>query len=147
MLEETQETEEIIQRVAALDVGKAELTCCVRVPSPGKRGKRAQEVRSYQTMTRWLLVMVDRLGELGVTRVVLVATSDYWWGVFYLLEAAGFEVWLVNARDVKHLPGTAQDRHPGCGLAVQGGRAADAAPLVRAATRNPPAAGRDPLSC
>jgi hypothetical protein len=66
VLEEMQETEEIVQRVAALDVGKAELTCCVRVPSPGKRGRRAQEVRSYQTMTRSLLVMVDRLGELGV---------------------------------------------------------------------------------
>src|SRR5919201_2054621 len=33
------------------------------------------------------------------------ATSDYWKGVYYLLEAHGFEVWLVNARDVKHLPG------------------------------------------
>ena len=105
MLEETQETAEIIQRVAALDVGKAELTCCVRVPGLGKSGKRLQEVRSYQTMTRWLLVLADRLGELGVTRVVMEATSDYWRGVFYLLEAAGFEVWLVNARDVKHLPG------------------------------------------
>jgi transposase len=105
VLEETQETAEIIQRVAALDVGKAELTCCVRVPSPGKRGRRAQEVRSYQTMTRWLLVMVDRLAELGVTRVVMEATSDSWKGVFYLLEAHGFETWLVNARDVKHLPG------------------------------------------
>ncbi|HXQ54989.1 MAG TPA: IS110 family transposase [Actinomycetes bacterium] len=105
MLEETQETEEIIERVAALDVGKAELTCCVRVPSPGKRGKRAQEVRTYQTMTRWLLVMADRLAELGVTRVVMEATSDYWKGVYYLLEAHGFETWLVNARDVKHLPG------------------------------------------
>jgi hypothetical protein len=73
VLEETQETEEIIQRVAALDVGKAELTCCVRVPSPGKHGRRAQEVRSYQTMTRWLLVMADRLAELGVTRVVMEA--------------------------------------------------------------------------
>jgi transposase len=99
VLEETQETAEIIQRVAALDVGKAELTCCVRVPSPGKH------VRSYQTMTRWLLVMADRLRELGVTRVVMEATSDYWKGVFYLLEAHGFETWLVNARDVKHLPG------------------------------------------
>jgi transposase len=105
VLEETQETEEIIQRVAALDIGKAELTCCVRVPSPGKRGRRAQEVRTYQTMTRWLLVMADRLAELGVTRVVMEATSDYWKGVFYLLEAQGFETWLVNARDVKHLPG------------------------------------------
>jgi len=37
VLEETQETEEIIQRVAALDIGKAELTCCVRVPSPDAR--------------------------------------------------------------------------------------------------------------
>jgi transposase len=33
------------------------------------------------------------------------ATSDYWKPVFYVLEAAGFETWLVNAKDVKHLPG------------------------------------------
>jgi transposase len=105
VLEETHDNDQIIQRVAALDVGKAELTCCVRVPSPGKRGRRAQEVRTYQTMTRSLLVLADRLGELGVTRVVMEATSDYWRGVFYLLEAHGFQTWLVNARDVKHLPG------------------------------------------
>jgi transposase len=105
MLEETHDRDQIIQRVAALDVGKAELTCCVRVPGQGGSGRRLQEVRTYQTMTRWLLVMADRLAELGVTRVVMEATSDYWKGVFYLLEAHGFEVWLVNARDVKHLPG------------------------------------------
>ena len=105
MLEQTQETEEIIQRVAALDIGKAELVCCVRVPSPDAPGKRLQEVATYTTMTRSLLVLADRLGELGVTRVVMEATSDYWKPVFYLLEAQGFETWLVNARDVKHLPG------------------------------------------
>ena len=105
MLEETQETEEIIQRIAALDIGKATLTCCIRVPGEGKRGRRLQEVQTYQTMTRSLLVLADRLGELGVTRVVMEATSDYWKAPFYLLEAQGFEVWLVNARDVKHLPG------------------------------------------
>ena len=105
MLEETNDTEEIIQRVAALDIGKAELVCCIRVPGEGERGKRLQEVRTYQTMTRSLLVLADRLGELGVTRVVMEATSDYWKAPFYLLEAAGFEVWLVNAKDVKHLPG------------------------------------------
>ena len=49
--------------------------------------------------------MADRLACLGVTRVVMQATSDYWRPVFYLLEAAGFETWLVNAKDVKHLPG------------------------------------------
>ncbi len=105
MLEEAQDTEELIQRVAALDIGKAQLTCCVRVPSPEQPGKRLQEVASYQTMTRSLLVLADRLAELGVTRVVMEATSDYWKPVFYLLEAHGFETWLVNARDVKHLPG------------------------------------------
>jgi transposase len=105
VLEETNDTEEIIKRVAALDIGKAELVCCIRVPGAGKRGKRLQEVRTYQTMTRSLLVLADRLGELGVTRVVMEATSDYWKSPFYLLEAQGFEVWLVNARDVKHLPG------------------------------------------
>jgi transposase len=105
VLEETQETEEIIQRVAALDIGKAELTCCVRVPGAGRRGKRLQEVGTYKTMTRSLLVLADRLAGLGVTRVVMEATSDYWRPVFYLLEAQGFQVWLVNAHDVKHLPG------------------------------------------
>jgi transposase len=102
VLEETNDTEELIERVAALDIGKAELVCCIRVPG---EGKRLQEVRTYQTMTRSLLVLADRLGELGVTRVVMEATSDYWKPVFYLLEAHGFETWLVNARDVKHLPG------------------------------------------
>jgi transposase len=105
VLEETRDRDQIIQRVAALDVGKAELTCCVRVPGQGGSGRRLQEVRTYQTMTRWLLVMAERLAELGVTRVVMEATSDYWKGIYYLLEAHGFEVWLVNARDVKHLPG------------------------------------------
>ena len=40
-----------------------------------------------------------------MTRVVMEATSDYWKPPFYLLEATGFDVWLVNAKDVKHLPG------------------------------------------
>jgi len=77
VLEESHDTEEIVQRVAALDIGKAELTCCVRVPGQGGSGRRLQEVRPYQTMTRSLLVLVDRLAELGVTRVVMEATSDY----------------------------------------------------------------------
>jgi transposase len=105
VLEETEDREELIGRVAALDIGKAELVCCVRVPDPQGSGKRLQEVTTYPTMTRSLLVLADRLAALGVTRVVMEATSDYWKSPFYLLEAQGFEVWLVNARDVKHLPG------------------------------------------
>lgn len=105
MLEETEEREEIIERVAALDIGKAELVCCARVPGGPGKSRRVQEVTTYKTMTRALLRMVDRLRELGVTRVVMEATSDYWKPPFYLLEAAGFETWLVSAKDVKHLPG------------------------------------------
>jgi transposase len=105
VLEEDQQTEEIIERVAALDIGKAELVCCARVPHEGKPGRRLQDVETYSTMTRSLLGMSDHLRCLGVTRVVMEATSDYWKPVYYLLEAAGFETWLVNARDVKHLPG------------------------------------------
>jgi transposase len=105
VLQETQDREEIIERVAALDIGKAELTCCVRVPREGRPGRRLQEVAAYPTMTRSLLRLADRLACLGVTRVVMEATSDYWKPVFYVLEAHGFDTWLVNAKDVKHLPG------------------------------------------
>jgi transposase len=105
VLRQTQDNEEIIERVAALDIGKAEVVCCLRVPDEDHPGRRLQEVESYSTMTRSLLSMADHLACLGVTRVVMEATSDYWKPAFYVLEAAGFETWLVNARDVKHLPG------------------------------------------
>jgi transposase len=76
-------------------------------------------------MTRALLGMSDHLASLGMTRVVMEATSDYWKPVFYLLEAAGFETWLVNAKDVKHLPGRPNtDKHGGeaAGGEAAGGR-------------------------
>ena len=44
VLEEDPQSEEIVTRVAALDIGKAELVCCVRVPHEGKPGRRLQEV-------------------------------------------------------------------------------------------------------
>lgn len=105
MLQDSEDTEEIIERVAALDIGKAELVACIRVPHPDRPGRRAQEITTYSTMTRSLLGLADRLRELGVTRVVMEATSDYWKPAFYILEAQGFDPWLVNAKDVKHLPG------------------------------------------
>ena len=59
VLTRTQDNEELIQRVAALDIGKAELMCCVRVPGEDHHGKRLQEVQAYPTMTRSLLGMSD----------------------------------------------------------------------------------------
>ncbi len=74
MLTETQDNEEIIARVAALDIGKAELVCCVRVPHEDRPGRRLQEVEMHSTMTRSLLSMADHLRCLGVSRVVMEAT-------------------------------------------------------------------------
>ena len=105
MLAASEDEEQIIARVAALDIGKSELVCCVRVPAEGSSGKRLQEVSTHSTMTRSLTELANQLVELRVERVVMEATSDYWKPVFYLLEAHGLDPWLVNARDVKHLPG------------------------------------------
>jgi len=101
---ESSDDEQIIERVAALDIGKAEIVCCVRLPAAdGER--RVQEVSTHSTMVPSLCELANRLVGLGVERVVMEATSDYWRPPFYLLEAHGLDPWLVNAKDVKHLPG------------------------------------------
>jgi hypothetical protein len=150
MLQETEDGDAlVVERIAALDIGKAEVACCVRVPDPGGSGRRAQEVATYSTMTGSLQTLADRLRALRVSRVVMEATSDYWKPVYYLLEAAGFEVWLVNAKDVRHLPGRAKtDTIDAVSTwwAVQGGRTRHAAAQLRAAGADPAAAGPDPIS-
>jgi transposase len=104
-MEATEETAELVGRVAALDIGKAVLTACIRIPHENTAGRRRQEVAEYATTTAALLRLADRMRELAVTRVAMEATSDYWKPVFYLLEAEGFECWLLNATHVKNVPG------------------------------------------
>jgi transposase len=96
---------EIVQRVAAIDVGKTGVVVCVRVRCEDKPGRRRQEIREYSTLTGSLLELADWLRCERVELVAMEATSDYWKPVFYLLEAEGFECWLLNARHVKHAPG------------------------------------------
>ena len=105
MFQESNDDEQIIERVAALDIGKATVVCCVRLPAAGGGKRRVQEVSTHSTMVPSLGELANRLVELGVTRVVMEATSDYWRAPFYLFEAHGLQPWLVNAKDVKHLPG------------------------------------------
>ena len=102
---ESQDDEQIIERVAALDIGKAEIVCCVRLPAPGGGKRRVQEVTTHTTMVGALSELAERLVDLRVERVVMEATSDYWRPPFYLFEAHGLDPWLVNAKDVRHLPG------------------------------------------
>ena len=101
------EEAELVARVAALDIGKAELVCCVRVPHEGKPGRRRQEVRTFAATTRSLLELRDWLAGQGVSLCVMEATSTYWKPPFYLLEDE-IECWVVNARDVKNVPGRAK---------------------------------------
>jgi transposase len=103
-VEQITEDAELVARVAALDVGKAELTACVRVPDEDMPGRRRQEVRTFATATPALLGLRDWLVCQGVTLCVMEATSAYWKPPFYLLED-GLECWVVNARDVKNVPG------------------------------------------
>jgi transposase len=103
----------IVERAAALDVGKDEVVACIRVPDPAGagrgRGRRRQEVRTYPTFTSSLEALADWLQAEGVTQVVMEATGQYWKPCWYVLEERGLELLLVNARHVKILPGRKTD--------------------------------------
>ncbi|WP_405088818.1 IS110 family transposase [Microbispora sp. NBC_01389] len=96
---------EIVQRVCAIDIAKADLVACVRVPHDTDQGKRVQEIREFTTLTASLLRLADWLRSQQVELVAMEATSSYWKPVFYLLEAEGFTCWLLNAKHVKNVPG------------------------------------------
>jgi transposase len=67
-----------------------------------------EETRTFSAMTPHLQRLADWLSECRVHLVVMEATGEYWKPVFYLLEQR-CEVWLVNARDVKKVPGRKTD--------------------------------------
>ncbi len=96
----------IVARQSALDVHKAQVTACVRVP--GEQGQRVEHVEQFATTVGGLLVLSDWLKAHGVTDVVMEATGDYWKPIWHVLES-DFELMLVNARDVKQVPGRKTD--------------------------------------
>jgi transposase len=96
----------IVERPAALDVHKAQVTACVRAAA--EDGKRRPEVREFSTTVGGLLVLRDWLAAYGVTHVAMEATSVYWKPIWAILED-DFELLLVNARHVKNLPGRKTD--------------------------------------
>jgi transposase len=94
--------ERVLERAGAIDVAKASAKVCVRLAGSTRRITRVWDVAAT---TSAIMALADELAELRVERIVLEATSDYWRPFFYLLEARGLCVWLVNARDVKNVPG------------------------------------------
>lgn len=96
----------LYERCAALDVHKKTVTACLVVPGPD--GQPQKEKRVFGTMTQDLLRLSDWLFEAGCTHVALESTGVYWKPIFNILEA-NFEVILVNAGDVKNVPGRKTD--------------------------------------
>lgn len=99
----------LLERCAGIDIGKDEVVACVRTPRPSGRG-RDKQTRTFAAFTSSLEAMRGWFTEQGVTTVVMEATGSYWKPVWYLLEEhPGFELMLVNAHQVKILPGRKSD--------------------------------------
>jgi transposase len=99
------EYEQILERVAAIDVAKASGMVCTRVPHPAQPGRRRTLVWEVPAATNAVLELAGHLVRERIQKITLEATSDYWRIWFYLLEAAGLDVQLVRAQDVKQAPG------------------------------------------
>jgi transposase len=96
----------IVERPAALDVHKAQVTVCVRVPD--EHGHREEHVAEFATTVHGLLGLRDWLAAHRVQQVVMEATGVYWKAPWAILED-DFECLLVNARHVKQVPGRKTD--------------------------------------
>ena len=98
--------ETIYERVAALDVHKAQVTACVRVSDSG--GAREPYLAEFWTTVAGLVALRDWLAAHHVTHVAMEATGVYGQPVWHILED-DFELTLCNARHVKQVPGRKTD--------------------------------------
>jgi transposase len=98
--------EVIYERCAGLDVHKRTVVAC-RMHSQGQ-GRKAQETRSFGTTTAELLGLLDWLNEWECTHVAMESTGEYWKPVYNILEGH-VQILVVNARDIKAVPGRKTD--------------------------------------
>jgi transposase len=100
-----QDRERVFERVAAVDVAKKDGVVCMRLPHPSRPGQRRSVVWTVTATFGEVTALAGRLKAERIQQVTLESTSDYWRIWFYVLEAAGLEVQLVNASQAKSLPG------------------------------------------
>jgi len=93
-------------RCAGLDVHKDTVMVSVLTPGPGAEPQ--QEIREYKTTTAELRALGAWLRECGVTHAAMEATGVYWRPIFNVLESY-CELILVNARQVRNVPGRKTD--------------------------------------
>jgi transposase len=111
--EVAEERVEVVTYAAAIDVAKGSGMVCTRVPGSRPDRKR-QRVWQVAATYRPVVALMDQLRCEGIQRLVLESTSGYWRIWYYLAEAAGLEVWLASAKDVKHLPGRGKSDREDC---------------------------------
>ena len=124
--EVAEELTQVVAYAAAIDVAKGFGMVCTRVPG-SRPDRRRQKVWRVEATCGQVTALMDHLRAEGIQRLVLESTSDYWRIWHYLAEAAGLEVWLVNARDVKHLPGRGKSDTADCVVIGQRARGARSA--------------------
>jgi len=95
--------EQIHLNAAGIDIGAEE----VYVAVPPDRDE--QSVRSFPTFTADLHRLADWLEQCGIDTVAMEATGVYWIPLYEILEARGFQVYLVNARHLKNVHGRKSD--------------------------------------
>jgi transposase len=100
-----EEHERVLERVAAVDVAKAAGMVCTRLPHPARPGARQSTVWTVPATMNAVAALAGQLAGLGIEKVTLESTSDYWRIWFYLLESAGLDVQLVSATQVRQLTG------------------------------------------
>ena len=96
----------IYDRCCGLDIHKRTVVACMIVPGSGRQSSK--QIRTFGTMTDDLLGLADWLAAEAVTHVAMESTGVFWKPLFNLLEDR-FQLLLVNARDIKQVPGRKTD--------------------------------------
>ena len=102
----------VVRRCAFLDVHRDTVMACARTPDGA--GGRREEVAEFATTTAQLLGLSDWLVERQVMLVGMEATGVYWKPVHWVLEATIDEVWVINARHMRNVPGRKTDVTDAC---------------------------------
>ena len=97
--------EKINHNAAGIDIGASEHYVAV----PAGRDKHGQDVRSFSTFTTDLYNLAAWLKECRIDTIAMESTGVYWIPVFEILETKGFDVRLVNPRQIKNAPGRKTD--------------------------------------
>jgi transposase len=95
--------DQINLHAAGLDIGSEEIWACVAA------GRDEPSVRVFPTFTVDLHSLADWLTACQIETVAMESTGIYWIPVYEILESRGFEVYLVNARHIKNVPGRKTD--------------------------------------